>query len=401
MKVERLAAVLEDSRSGFWGTDAGLGDIDVRVVRNGDIQKDGIRWMTLPLRGVTDSEAARAAIRRDDILITTSGDCGFVAHVVEEPTEPTIASNFVRILRFDTSRVAPRYMFHYMHTAPFRARLKPYIRGTTLKNLSLAAAVKHVDVPMPDKATQLRIAEILDEADALRAKRGTAVAQLDALTRSVFLDIFGDPLINPKTFPIRRLAEFYVNQAEGTKCGPFGSALKKSELVSGGIAVWNMDNIDPSGRMTMPFRMWIPESKYRKLEAYAVADGDVIVSRAGTVGKMCVVSTGGARSIISTNLIRLRFGADLLPLYFVSLMTHCRGRVGRLKTGADGAFTHMNTGILDTLKFPYPPLGLQRQFAAIVEVIEACKLRQATQLAELDSLFTTLQRLAFRGELQA
>jgi type I restriction enzyme S subunit len=195
------------------------------------------------------------------------------------------------------------------------------------------------------------------------------------------------------------LAQFYVNKEEGTKCGPFGSALKKNELESDGVPVWNMDNIDPSGRMVLPFRMWISESKYRELEAYTVANGDVIVSRAGTVGKMCVVSTSGVRSIISTNLIRLRFGPDLLPLYFVSLMTYCKGRVGRLKTGADGALTHMNTGILDTLKLPYPPLEIQREFVVIIESIERQKSRHATQLAEIEMLFTTLQHRAFRGEL--
>jgi type I restriction enzyme S subunit len=250
----------------------------------------------------------------------------------------------------------------------------------------------------PAFSEQWRIAEILDKADSLRAKRRVALAQLDTLTQSIFLDMFGDPLTNPKRFPIKTLAEFYVNRAEGTRCGPFGSALKKSELVSDGIPVWNMDNIDPGGRMVLPFRMWVSEGKYRQLGAYAVADGDVIVSRAGTVGKMCVVRTGGATSIISTNLIRLRFGPELLPLYFVSLMTFCKGRVGRLRTGEDGAFTHMNTGILDTLKFPYPPFELQRKFAVIVESIERQKSRHSAQLAELELLLTTLQQCAFQGQ---
>jgi type I restriction enzyme S subunit len=145
--------------------------------------------------------------------------------------------------------------------------------------------------------------------------------------------------------------------------------------------------------------MWIPERKYRQLDAYAVADGDVIVSRAGTVGKMCVVAITGTRSIISTNLIRLRLGPDLLPLFFVSLMTHCKGRVGRLKTGPDGAFTHMNTGTLDGLSFPYPPMDLQIRFGEITESIEKQRRSLTVQLEELDTLFASLQQRAFAGEL--
>lgn len=254
---------------------------------------------------------------------------------------------------------------------------------------------ENINVPVPPLLEQRRIAQILDKADALRATRRDALARLDTLTQAIFLDMFGDPLTNPKGFPIRTLVDFYVNQEEGTKCGPFGTALKKGELVSDGVPVWNMDNIDPSGRMALPFRMWITERKYRELESYAVADGDVIVSRAGTVGKMCVVSAGGVASIISTNLIRLRFGPDLLPLYFVSLMTYCKGRVGRLKTGADGVFTHMNTGVLDTLRFPYPPLKLQRRFVEIVGSIEKQRFAQSTHLAGLESLFTALQHHVF------
>jgi type I restriction enzyme S subunit len=211
--------------------------------------------------------------------------------------------------------------------------------------------------------------------------------------------MFGDPVTNPKDFPIKILSEFYLSNQEGTKCGPFGSALKKEELVNNGIPVWNMDNIDIAGRMVLPFRMWITEKKYKKLISYTVNNGDVIISRAGTVGKMCVAYTDNSPSIISTNLIRVRFGNDLLPIYFVSLMTYCKGRVGRLKTGPDGSFTHMSTGVLDDLKFPYPPANLQHRFATIVESVEKQKSRLRAHLAELDTLFASLQSRAFNGEL--
>ena len=114
-----------------------------------------------------------------------------------------------------------------------------------------------------------------------------------------------------------------------------------------------IDNVKRKSRTTSPRQSVAIQDKiqsvaiatvcgiqYRQLEAYSVLDGDVIISRAGTVGKMCVAKSGCKESIISTNLIRVRFGPDLLPIYFVSLMNYCKGRVGRLKTGADGAFTH-------------------------------------------------------------
>lgn len=149
----------------------------------------------------------------------------------------------------------------------------------------------------------------------------------------------------------------------------------------------------------MPFRSWITPAKFLGLESYAVLDGDVLISRAGTVGKMCVARSGSAQSIISTNLIRVRFGPGLLPIHFVSLMTLCKGRIGRLKVGPDGAFTHMSTGVLDNLAFPYPPIEEQRRFDRIAASIERQKEAHRAHLAELDTLFASLQSRAFRGEL--
>lgn len=255
------------------------------------------------------------------------------------------------------------------------------------------------EIPLPPLDDQLRIAHLLGAVEGLIAKRKQQLQQLRDLLKSVFLEMFGDPILNPHGFPVRKLSEFYINPEEGTKCGPFGSALKKDELVDAGVPVWSMDNIASDGRMVLPFRMWITRDKCEELQAYSVKDGDIIVSRAGTVGKMCVARTNKLPAIISTNLIRVRLSDELRPLHFVSLMLYCKGRVGRLKTGADGAFTHMNTGVLDSLEFPYPPIGLQDQFAAVVEKVEAIKSCYQLSLTELEALYGALSQQAFKGEL--
>ncbi len=114
---------------------------------------------------------------------------------------------------------------------------------------------------------------------------------------------------------------------------------------------------------------------------------------------MCVLNSSYENSIISTNLIRVRFGKELLPVFFVALMKYFKDRIGRLKTGSDGAFTHMNTGILDKLKFPYPPLSLQKNYAQIVEIIESVRFKYELLLREYEKLYSALCQRAFRGEL--
>jgi hypothetical protein len=80
-------------------------------------------------------------------------------------------------------------------------------------------------------------------------------------------------------------------------------------------------------------------------------------------------------------------------------MTFCKGRVGNLRTGADGSFTHMNTGILDKLHFPYPPIELQVQYADIVEKTEKLRVIYKYNLTELENLYGVLSQKAFKGEL--
>ncbi|WP_081985198.1 restriction endonuclease subunit S [Sphingomonas sp. 35-24ZXX] len=288
--------------------------------------------------------------------------------------------------------------FLYWWLKCHRAEIELLGNGATFKEVS-KSVVERIEVPLPPLDEQKRIAAILDQADELRRKRQRAIDRLNQLGQAIFYEMFGDPVINPMGFAIRNLREFYISEKDGTKCGPFGSALKKEEVVDSGIPVWNMDNIGLDGDMLLPHRMWITERKFRELKSYSVVDGDVIISRAGTVGKMCVAHLGGKTSIISTNLIRVRFGPNLLPTFFVSLMTYCKGKVGRLKTGPDGSFTHMNTGVLDNLQFPYPPIELQHRFCIIANEIDKKKRIFNGHFSHLDSLFKALQHRAFQGEL--
>jgi type I restriction enzyme S subunit len=292
------------------------------------------------------------------------------------------------------------YLERYLRSLQARSQYALRMQGAVARRRSLTKTdFLNLEIPFPPIDDQVRIAHLLGKVEGLIVQRKQQLQQLDDLLKTVFLEMFGDPILNPHGFPVRRLSEFYVNPKEGTKCGPFGSALKKEELVDSGVPVWNMDNIAPDGQMVLPFRMWITANKYDDLAAYSVQEGDIIISRAGTVGKMCVARTNGQPAIISTNLIRLRLGADLRPLHFVSLMLYCKGRVGRLKTGADGAFTHMNTGVLDSLEFPYPSVKLQDRFGEIATKVGGAKSRYQQSLTDLEALYGALSQQAFKGDL--
>lgn len=325
------------------------------------------------------------------LLLTSRAPIGNIAITTKEMCTNQGFKSLIPSYKVDV-----KYLYFCMlHSAD---RLENEGNGATFKEVS-KKIVEAFNIPLPPLETQKQIAAVLEKADQLRKDCKLLEQELNSLAQSVFIDMFGDPLINPKGWSIRTLSDFYASEKTGTKCGPFGSALKKEEFVDSGVPVWNMSNISLTGEFLDVPSLWITEDKYEDLESYNVIQGDVIISRAGTVGKMGVVSSKYDKSIISTNLIRVRFGKDLLPLYFVCLMTYCKTRFKRLKVGDDGSFSHMNTGILDNLEFPYPPISEQLKYMKFREKLDI-QFKFLNQLKiEQELNFNSLMQKAFNGKL--
>ncbi len=295
--------------------------------------------------------------------------------------------------------VSRDYLFYFLRTPDTVNLATSRCSGVNLPRLS-PKQLASFQIPLPPLAEQKRIARILDAADALRAKRREALAQLDTLLQSIFLDMFGDPATNPMEWRVGRLEDCFSKARAGTCCGPFGSALKKREYVEGGIPVWGIGNVRPN-QFIQERSLFITPAKFAQLRRYSVESGDILISRAGTVGRMCVAVPTVEQSIIGSNLIRLSLNPGAMsPVYFAALYTFCGERLPGLRaSGDDKSYSFLNTTRLKSLVVPRPPLDLQLRFAAIVESVEQQKASQRTHLAELDTLFASLQSRAFRGDL--
>ncbi|ENL6073462.1 restriction endonuclease subunit S [Vibrio cholerae] len=309
---------------------------------------------------------------------------------------PVVTNQQINSLVINQEVAYPLYVYYFCKT--LKNTLNDMAPKTTVAivNKTKFSALK---IPLPPLETQKQIAAVLEKADQLRKDCKLLEQELNNLAQSVFIDMFGDPLTNPKGWEVRKLKEFYISEKDGTKCGPFGSALKKEEFVESGVPVWNMDNIALNGTFRDGASLWITKQKYEELDKYSVNQGDVIISRAGTVGKMGVVKSIYEQSIISTNLIRVRFGDKLDPLYFVCLMTYFKTRLKRLKVGDDGSFSHMNTGILDQLEFPYPPVEEQQKYIQFRSKLDDEIERLTSLKNEHECNFNSLMQKAFKGEL--
>ena len=177
------------------------------------------------------------------------------------------------------------YLFYFLRTPDTVNLATSRCSGANLPRLSPKPA-RFFQNSSPPFAEQKRIAGILDAADALRAKRREAIAQLDTLLKATFLDMFGDPVRGD--WPMAKVEDVASNEKGAMRTGPFGSQLLHSEFVDKGIRVLGIDNaVADEFREGEP--RFITPKKYEQLRRYTVRPGDILITIMGTCGRCAIV----------------------------------------------------------------------------------------------------------------
>jgi type I restriction enzyme S subunit len=274
----------------------------------------------------------------------------------------------------------------------------PWVTGTTRGKLTQAGA-SEIIVPLPPLPEQRRIAAILDKAALLRHQRRAALALLDTLTQSIFLDMFGDPATNPKGWPTSALENITSRTRTGLKRGPFGGALKKEIFVETGYKVYEQQHAIYKDHESGKY--FITERKYREMEAFAIEPGDFIVSCSGTVGRIYRLPPFAPKGVINQALLRVTLDEERIePAFFEALFESDefqRSLLGNARGTGINNFPPMER--IRAIGIILPPLSLQHTFAYRVAAVEKLKAAHRAALAQLDELFAALQHRAFKGEL--
>lgn len=256
--------------------------------------------------------------------------------------------------------------------------------------------LKRSRIPLPPLSEQRRIAEILDNADAVRAKRRLALSQIDLITRSTFLDLFGDPATNPKGWPLKPLGSL----ANRFSDGPFGSNLKTEHYTDAGVRVVRLQNIGIGEFINDDFA-YISEAHFKKLGKHECLPGDVLV---GTLGdpnlRACVQPSFVPLALNKADCVQIRPERQYANADYICRLlndTSIQRMAQELMHGQTRV--RISMGRLRGFNVPVPPIALQHDFASRVVVVEKLKATQRASLAEMDALFSSLQHRAFRGEL--
>lgn len=359
------------------------------VLRAGNITEFGVIYDDLvyvPRRFVSEKQLLRSG---DVLIAASSGSLDVVGKAAPVLSDYEGAFGaFCKVLRPIRNRVDPRYFSHYFRTTDYRRTVSNLAAGANINNLKN----EHLDnllIPLPTIDEQRRIAAILDQADALRAKRRDALAQLDRLAQSVFVEMFGDPETNPKNLrksAISDIAEVSTGSTPSRGSGDF----------YGGSIPW-VKTTEVTGEVIHDTEEKLTEAGLRSIRGKLHPVNSILVAMYGqgqTRGRAALLameaSCNQACGVI-------RPSEHYLPRFMLAQLLLGYDRLRAL--GRGGNQENLNLQLLGAFEVLVPPLAIQQAFVTRMSAIDALKAMHRTALAELDALFASLQHRAFRGEL--
>ena len=348
---------------------------------------DASDLIAVPSRLVKNSEKMLSA---GDILVSSANSWNLVGKCCRVPKlhYPSTAGGFISILRRKTEKLDPNYLYRWFSSAAVQGKLRSFANKTTnISNLDHKRTLG-LQIPLPPLAEQKRIARMLDAADALRTKRREALAQLDTLLQSTFLDMFGDPVTNPKEWKVSRLAD--VAEFHAGSSLPSGKDFVGQD---GGYLNLKVSDLNAPENTTriVSSKLW---STDRGNGTIAPERATVFPKRGGAIGTNKKRLLDRA-AILDPNLMAVSAGERLHHLFLYRWFF----TFDLMDITSGSTVPQLNKRDLSPLPIQIPPIHLQHRFAAIAESIERQKASQRAHLAELDTLFASLQFRAFRGDL--
>ena len=248
-------------------------------VKSGELKN---RYITEVEEYITDLAVEKSSaklVSKGSLLIAMYGaTVGEVSQLTYDATTNQAICN----IQPDENVCDVNYLYRFLEAS--KSYLLSRRVGGGQPNIS-QGVIKDLDVPLPPLEEQRRIASILDQADELRQKRQQAIEKLDQLLQATFIDMFGDPVSNPKGWDVKKLSE----QVDLIQIGPFGTQLHQEDYIENGIPLINPSHIK-NGKIVPNLKLSVSQSKYGELSQYHLKLNDVLLGRRGEMGRCAVVT---------------------------------------------------------------------------------------------------------------
>ena len=286
-------------------------------------------------------------------------------------------------IKSDDSIIDSLYFYYFMCNVD----LQNYCESTTVPSVR-KTRIAEIEIPLPPLAEQRRIAAVLDKVSDLIAKRREQLDKLDELVKARFVEMFGDPVSNPKGWNKGTIRDVVSEVKYGTS----------RPAVDGGTYKYlRMGNITFDGNLDLSDLKYIniPDSE---LEKCIVRKGDVLFNRTNSkelFGKTCVFDLDEPM-VIAGYIIRVRVNKKVLPIYLSAVLNSRYGK----QTLADMCKAivgqaNINAQELQNIAILIPPIELQEKFSNSAETVKKSKLTIQQSLDKLEVLKKALMQQYF------
>lgn len=392
VQMTRLGDIADDLRSGFaCGVDDPDGMIQFRM---NNVERDGTLNWTKTRRVPQSMVKSGLTLQPGDILLNATNSpelVGKTALFAGAGELVTFSNHFIR-LRTKTRAADPAYVARWLRRQFGLGNFKAMCRSWVNQASITRDQVSNLEIPLPPLEEQKRIAAILDKADALRAKRRQAIALLDSLTQSIFLEMFGDPVSNPKGWPQKTVGDLNVNMT-------YGPRFYNEQYSDDGIPIVRITDLSTAGYLDYSAMPKLRVSDV-DLKEHKSQPGDILFARTGaTVGKAALIREEDPASIPGAYFIRMRFPSNTVPEFAWATIRHPSIQKIIFEGSRQSAQQNFSGPGLRRLPFTLPPFEAQERFAQVTRRIREFGLLPNGSANRLDSLFASLQHRAFTGQL--
>lgn len=330
--------------------------------------------------------------QHDIIMCTSSGSASLVGKCARAESDwQGSFGAFCAGIRPNKVKCDPSYLHHFLRSSAF-TNWSTISSGANIKNIR-KSELEEFEIPLPPLDEQRRIATILDKTDAIRRKRQQSIRLTEEFLRSTFLDMFGDPVTNPKGLKTGMLGDYTDMET--------GYAFKSEYFQDAGIKLCRGANVLPEEIDWSDVKYWSEDDQIA--ERYVLREGDVVLAMdrpwISSGLKVARVSNSDIPSYLVQRVARLRGIKGLTNeyIYFCiqhpSFTKHCKPKI------TETTIPHISPLDIRSHRILVPETGSIEQFSKIAVKTLHTELKLLRQVQKSDTLFNSLTHRAFRGEL--
>ncbi|MHA2762769.1 restriction endonuclease subunit S [Vibrio harveyi] len=270
--------------------------------------------------------------------------------------------------------------------------------GATFKEVS-KKVVEAFKIPLPPLDTQKQIAAVLEKADQLRKDCQQMEQELNSLAQSVFIDMFGDPVTNPKGWEVRAIGTTFDLLTDYHANGSYEVLQENVTLLNEGYALMVRTTDLEKNNFTDGVN-YISEHAYEFLTKTKVFGNELIVNKIGSAGKVYLMPVLNRPVSLAMNQFMIRFNEELASSVFMYYLLTSKGGTQAIQKKVKGAVTKtIRKDALREIALPIPPKDKQDEFSQFIEQHKKLLDDNKSLKEEYEQSFNALMQKAFKGEL--